>query len=89
MGFGALSGVYPGKHFTTAQSQKGLQGVNRERLQADVENIQALGSQLFTSSAAASEQESVLAVEQLQTRLATDTNSLLETGETLRLDILA
>lgn len=66
---GALNGVYPGKYFQRMQETTGLRGIDRERLQADIANIQALGSQLFTTTASASEQTSILAVEQMQARL--------------------
>jgi hypothetical protein len=84
---GALNGLYPGKYFQRMQQTTGLQGVNRERLQADIANVQALGSQLFTTTAAASEQTSVLAVEEMQGRLEAEVNAKAESRSAI-LDLL-
>jgi hypothetical protein len=84
---GALNGIYPGKYFQSMQETMGLRGINRERLQADIANIQALGSQLFTTTSAASEQTSILAVEEMQARLVAQVGASSESNAAV-LDML-
>ena len=82
---GALSGIYPGKYYQRMEQTKGLRGINRERLQADVANVQALGSQLFSTNVSATEQSSVLVLQQVETRLKEEAEAKSSQSTTLNL----